>query len=608
MVAKITFAPGKSQKSDINKEFVEEFINILAHELIFTKFQPIVCLVTGDVVAYEALSRGPEGSIFENPVTLFEIADELNFIEDLDMLCRKKAISNAKKLALDTKATKLFINIDAASMVGTRHNKGETKSLIEEFGFEIKNIALEVTERAFIKNPGLFYSVLEHYQSQGFSIAIDDFGSGSAGIKLISETSPQIVKIDKFLTENIDKSTKKQGILKMIVEMCHKLFSSKVVAEGIETAEELITVKELGIDWGQGYLLGKPSTTLESIPAFVRNRITSHHSIAETNEENFSDETKVGDITSLNVPVVHSSATVGTLVKMFNKNRDLLGVPVVNVGVPVGLVMKTELFAKLGKQFGFDLFYRRPVSYVMNENFLTVDVNQSVDFVAKQVLLRDFSRLYDVFIVLKDGKYYGISTVHSLLERMTALKIKYASQSNPLTGLPGNISIKTFVEKQIKNGLDFACVYCDIDHFKSYNDYYGFCRGDEVIKRTACLITEVFKLSRIGYIGHIGGDDFIAVIHPEEIHELCTRFIKEFDDMASSLYADSDIKNGYIETLDRRNEKCRYPLMSISLAVVVSHENSRFHSFLEISNVTAEIKKKAKTIKGSIFLIDQRKD
>ena len=78
--------------------------------------------------------------------------------------------------------------------------------------------------------------------------------------------------------------------------------------------------------------------------------------------------------------------------------------------------------------------------------------------------------------------------------------------------------------------------------------------------------------------------------------------------MASSLYANSDIKNGYIETLDRKNEKCRYPLMSISLAVVVSHENSRFHSFLEISNVTAEIKKKAKTIKGSIFLIDQRKD
>lgn len=214
MAAEIILALGKNQRSDVNKEFVKEFKNIPAHELIFTKFQPIVCLVTGDIVAYEALSRGPEGSIFENPVILFE-----------------------------------------------------------------------VTERAFIKGPELFYSVLEHYQSQGFSIAMDDFGSGSAGIKLISETSPQIVKIDKFLTENIDKSTKKQGILKMIVEM-------------------------------------------------------------------------------------------------FNRNRELLG-------VPVGLVMKTELFVKLGKQFGFDLFDHRPVSYVMNVNFLTVDVNQSVDFVARQVLLRD---------------------------------------------------------------------------------------------------------------------------------------------------------------------------------------------------------------------------
>ena len=243
----------------------------------------------------------------------------------------------------------------------------------------------------------------------------------------------------------------------------------------------------------------------------------------------------------------------------------------------------------------------------MSVTFLTVDVNQDVDSVAKQALSRDFSMLYDIFIITEGGKYYGVSTVHALLERMTALKIKHASQANPLTGLPGNLSIRNFVEKLISTGHDFACVYFDLDSFKAYNDCYGFCKGDEAIKKTAYLIMEIFALSIIGYVGHIGGDDFIAVIHTEEIQELCARFIREFDAMVPTLYTGTDVENGCIETLDRKNEKCRFPLMSISLAVVESKEQSRFNTFHEIGAVAAEIKKKAKAIQGSIFIVDQRK-
>lgn len=608
MVAEITFLSEINRKSGIDKDIEKEFKHIIANELISTKFQPIVCLATGDIVAYEALSRGPEASIFENPTYLFEIAEELVLLEDLEMLCRKKAISNAKRLGLDTKSTKLFINIDAACLVYPGHDKGKTKALIEESGLEIDNIVLEITERTFIKDSRIFYQALAHYQSQGFSIAIDDLGSGSAGLRLISEINPQKIKIDKFLIENIDKSFKKQAILKMLVEMCHKLFlNSMVVAEGIETIDEYRTVKELAVDWGQGYLFGKPSSTLQPISIILKNRITAWYSGFENYEEIFPDETKIRSIASLDFPVFNSDTLVSELVKMFNKNHEILGVPIVDDGIPVGLIMKAELFTKLGKKFGFDLFYYRPVSYVMNENFLTVDVTQSVDFVAKQVLSRDFSKLYDVFFITKDDKYYGTSTVHALLERMTALKIRYASQSNPLTGLPGNVSISAFLEKQIMTGQDFACVYLDLDNFKAYNDYYGFGKGDEVIKRTADQIAAVFKLSRIGYIGHIGGDDFFTVIHPEEIQELCTRFINEFEAMVPTFYTEADNKNGYIETLDRKNEKCKFPLMSISLAVVESKENLRFNSFLEISTVASEVKKKAKTIQGSVYVIDQRK-
>ena len=604
MVNRITTQTGENQDLYNNRELVDEFEDILSKKLIFTKFQPIICLSTGDIVGYEALSRGPEASLFENPTYLFEIAEKLTLVEDLDMLCREKAILNASKLSLDTKSMKLFINVDAASMAYPKHNKGTTLSCTEKYGLNIDNIVLEITERAFIKDSKAFFEALAHYQSQGFSIAIDDLGSGSAGLKIISEANPHIVKIDKFLVENIDKSFKKQAILKMVIEMCHRVFNSKIVAEGIETFDEYGTVRALGVDWGQGYLFGKPSYALQPIPYIIKHKIVAYH----YRKDNFLDDTKIGSIASVDSPVFDSRTPVVELLKMFNNNHEILGVPIVDEGIPVGLVMRMELFSKLSKKFGFDLFCNRPVSYIMNTNFLVMDLNQNIDSVAEQVLSRNFSRLYDAFIITKNNNYYGISSVHALLERMTTLKIRYASQSNPLTGLPGNLSIMAFVEKQIQTNRDFACVYLDLDNFKAYNDYYGFCKGDEVIKRTADLIVEIFKNSRIGYIGHIGGDDFFSVIHPEEIHELCENFINKFDGIVPAFYTEHDVKNGYIETVDRKNEKCRYPLMSISLAVVVSHENSRFHSFLEISKVTAEIKKKAKTIKGSIFLIDQRKD
>lgn len=603
MINQIITQTGKNQDLYNNRELVDEFEDILSKELIFTKFHPIICISTGDIVGYEALSRGPEGSIFENPTYLFEIAEKLTLVEDLDMLCREKAILNVSKLSLDTKSMKLFINVDAASMAYPKHNKGLTLSCSEKYGLNIDNIVLEITERAFIKDSKAFFEALAHYQSQGFSIAIDDLGSGSAGLRIISEANPHIVKIDKFLVENIEKSFKKQAILKMIIEMCHRVFNSKVVAEGIETFDEYGTVRALGVDWGQGYLFGKPSFTLQPVPDMIKHKIAVHHYHKDT----FLDDTKIGSIVSLDTPVFSSKTLVAELLKMFNKNHEIFGVPIVDESIPVGLVMRTELFSKLGKKFGFDLFCNRPLSYVMNTNFLAIDLNQDIDSVAGQVLSRNFSRLYDAFIITKNNKYYGISTVHALLERMTVLKIRYASQSNPLTGLPGNLSIMAFVEKQIQANLDFACIYFDLDNFKAYNDYYGFCKGDEVIKKTADLVVEIFKNSRIGYIGHIGGDDFFSVIHPEEIHELCANFINRFDGIVPTFYTQHDVKNGYIETLDRKNEKCQFPLMSVSLSVVTSNGNIRFNSFLEIGTVVAEVKKKAKAVKGSVYLIDQRK-
>jgi len=484
-----------------------------------------------------------------------------------------------------------------------QHDRGKTQAFINEYGLEMDNIVLEITERTFLKSPEIFHKALAHYQSQGFSIAVDDFGSGGAGLRNITGINPQIVKIDKFLIGNIANSLKKQGILKMLVEMCHNLLDAKIVAEGIESIEEYRAAKRLGVDWGQGYLFGKPSFNLHKVPISIKNTMIFESHCCE---KTLTDEARIGSIASVNTPVFQSDALVEELVEVFRQNDELLGVPVVKEDIPVGLVMKTELFTKLSQRYGFDVFHKRPLSRVMNANFLTVDIDQGIDTVAAKVLARNFSRLYDAFIITINNKYYGIGTVHVLLERMTDLKIRYATQSNPLTGLPGNIGIRAFLEEQIKSKRDFACVYFDLDNFKAYNDKYGFSKGDEVIKKTSELIAEIFRNSSIGYVGHIGGDDFVTVIHPDEVQELCTDFIFKFDSEVPTFYSNEDFQRGYIEAIGRNNEKDTFPLMTISLSVITSQGDSRCNSFLEIGKIAAEVKKKVKTIKGSAFLINRR--
>lgn len=188
-------------------------------------------------------------------------------------------------------------------------------------------------------------------------------------------------------------------------------------------------------------------------------------------------------------------------------------------------------------------------------------------------------------------------------------RIEHNRMANPLTGLRGNIDIKYEIRRRIKSGNLYAVLYIDLDHFKSYNDYYGFLRGDKVIKQTSRILTDA--LDKCGntkdFLGHIGGDDFIIVTTPDKIDVMCNYIIKKFDEDIKRLYDDDDMARGYIEILNRRGEVQRFPLISISIAVI-TNEHRKFENELEISEVAAEIKRKLKSMNGSKYLKDRRKD
>ena len=194
--------------------------------------------------------------------------------------------------------------------------------------------------------------------------------------------------------------------------------------------------------------------------------------------------------------------------------------------------------------------------------------------------------------------YYTVKNLSRLLSTNRRM--------SPLTGLPGNVQIQAELKKCLLKNEDFSVLYFDLDNFKAYNDSYGFLKGDEIIKFTANIITNSIHNFGGGFVGHIGGDDFIAIVESIDVERICKEIIFYFDHSIKKFYTDKDAEEGYIEIENRKGMIEKFPLTSISIAVVVA-EKGRFNNILEIGDVSAQIKHAVKSVMGSSYAIDRRK-
>lgn len=198
-----------------------------------------------------------------------------------------------------------------------------------------------------------------------------------------------------------------------------------------------------------------------------------------------------------------------------------------------------------------------------------------------------------------DYLYYTIKNI---------VRLMYTNRRvSPLTGLPGNVQIQTEIKKRLLKKEGFAILYFDLDNFKSYNDLYGFTKGDEIIKFTARTIAKNIHSSdaESSFVGHIGGDDFIAIVSGVDYEEICKNVIKEFDEKVIDFFTKEDAERGYVEVANRRGIIEQFPLTSISIGVVDA-EKGRFKNSLEIGEVGAQVKHLAKVTVGSSYAIDRR--
>ncbi len=196
--------------------------------------------------------------------------------------------------------------------------------------------------------------------------------------------------------------------------------------------------------------------------------------------------------------------------------------------------------------------------------------------------------------------YYTVKNVIRLLDTNRRV--------SPLTGLPGNVQIQAEMKKRLLNKEEFAILYIDLDNFKAYNDVYGFLNGDEIIKFTAqCILKHIHDTDvEDSFVGHIGGDDFVAISSNIDCEQICQDIILEFDQGVLKYFNETDIEKGYLEVPNRKCIIEQFPLTTISVGVVIV-DKGRFHNVLEIGEVAAQVKHLAKSTPGSTYIIDRRK-
>lgn len=558
-------------------------------------YQPIVSLYDGRVFGYEALSRVSSDDIEMNVEQMFRTADKMNRAWELEALCITKALKRAIDMDADKK---LFINVNPNIIHYEEFKNRFTKSRLEEYGLDFHNVIFEITERVAVTDKEAFLSSIDHYKSQNYGIAVDDVGSGYSGLATLSNVKPDFIKLDMNIIRNIDKDETKQFLCRAMVEFA-KNSDIRVIAEGIETKEELEALIKLNVDFGQGYFLGVPKKSFADISPLITDIINKHNTKKYIQKTRSSVYPVIGSICKPG-HCFSPDKRIENIYKKLKRNPTITEFTVLEDDIAIGFMTRTSLNEMLGGRYGFILYSEKTIQQIINTDFLRVNYNMPVDQVSRLAMQRTFERLYDPIVIECDGKYSGIVTVKDLLETCTKIEVDIATHSNPLTNLPGNLLIEKEILNRVFGDHPYCIIYFDIDSFKAYNDAYGFQNGDKML----ALVADILKKCAVKneFIGHIGGDDFIVVCDYNEGEDYCESVIDEFTSQVISLYSDKDVENGFIISKNRHGVTENFPLASLSIAGI-SRRKHLYKSIDDFSNDIAKIKKKCKQQPGNYYEI-----
>lgn len=570
----------------------------LAELVTEAALQPIVEAYTGEVVGYEALIRGFDQLGYASPIDLLDDMHRAGSLMDFETAVHRRAIGHVRHASRDARSL-VFLNLDGRLLADPEAMVDGLLANLAAWNYPANLACIELSERTDNMRSAGFATFVARAKRAGIRIAIDDFGTGFSELAVLCDHPVDFVKIDRHFIKDVARSARHRTFLEKVVVLSHAL-GTRVVAEGVETEADYLACREAGCDLIQGYFVARPTTD-------PRELLTAYPAVAEVRNRNRRarkvDEQLVRNEMVL-LPPIRTTVPLDIVLARFAENPDVPLFPVVDdADYPVGIVHERDLKRYVYSEFGRDLLRNRSINRQLVDLVRPAPV---ADLLGSTETMVDIFSAFDAaeaLILTEHGRYCGVLTSGSLLKVINDKKVRHAHDLNPLTELPGNAAIRDFITGSVSaGGKTRILCYFDFNHFKPFNDAYGFTVGDKAILLFARLMREhLFGACR--FVGHIGGDDFFAGFLDEpaaEVRAVIEHLLDAFAEDVKRLYAPEDLAAGCLSGTDRSGTASCFPLMRCSAAVVelgpdfVDLEGDRMGTEL------AGVKSRAKKVDGQI--------
>lgn len=576
-----------------------ELRQLMAGRGLHAVYQPILDQRQGRYFACEALIRGPRDSALHTPAQLFAAAEAAQCTHELEWLAVETAIL---QFAEQNSALRLFVNMSIGCLHASRARLTVVREDLLRLGLPPSRIVIELTENESVTDFSDLQETLLDFRRLGMQIAMDDMGEGFSNLRMWSEVRPDYVKIDRHFVTDIDSDALKLHFVRAMHEIADAC-GSALIAEGVETAGQFAVLRDLGIPYLQGFGIARPQRAVAAAPRATLSAASGDGILILPSRPHADRRIPRIDQLLHEVPSVTPDTNNDAVYAIFEHQPGLHVVPVVANGQPLGIITRSSLIDRFARPFRRELYGKRPCTMAMDPPLL-VDEAQSVQEVAQIIGSQRGTEIADSFLITRQGRYRGIGFLRELMAIITDMQIRAARYANPLTQLPGNVPINEQMDRLLETEHPFVAAYCDLDHFKPYNDAYGYRRGDQMIQQLGALLSEA-AADHEDFVGHVGGDDFIVLLQSRDWEARLRRVIAEFDARLSEHVSPEHLGSGGYGGEDRRGQAVFHALPALSIGCVVVQPGS-LASHHDVSAALSEAKKEAKRIPGSALFIERR--
>jgi len=528
-------------------------------------FQPLIRLDTMDVFAHEGLARSTEALGNISTPELLNLARAEGRLGEFELTAARTVCG---AFAAQKTGGRLLVNLSAQAFMQESIKPDDLLAALGAGGMDLSRITIELTERDIIEEPARLAHALGYLRGHGVRFALDDFGNGHSNFEMWNEIHPEVVKIDRYLIHGLSKSAERLAIVRALCQVAETL-GADLVGEGVEELDDLHMLRELGIPFAQGFLLGRPIPhTIDAIDESVRAALDGTVIAVPPRPRGPVTQRPMhlGHLV-IDAPALTARHTNHEVSAIFALQTELHALAVVEEGRPIGLINRRVFSERMAQPYTRELYGRKSCTAFMHEAPLLCEVRQSLESMADILRGQDQRYLSDGFVITRDGLYLGLGTGESLVRRVTELRIEAARYANPLTFLPGNIPVTEHVARLLRAEVPFTVAYVDLNHFKPFNDQYGYFRGDEMIRLLANTLTTQVN-PRCDFVGHIGGDDFLLVLQSEDWEARCRHMVALFNQRSRGLFADEDIARQGIVGEDRHGNTQFFPLTTVAIGAV----------------------------------------